>query len=98
LYHRLRIKLVNEAKVCGVEFRQSYTRKSRQSLVMQSRYAHARQMKRSRKTVKKLKTYLGRVTRDIERKISGDAELKKTIYIFVRDQPSPAPTETEGQK
>lgn len=83
LYHRLRIKLVNEAKACGVELRQSYTRKSKQSLVMQSRYAHARQMKRSRKEVKKLKTYLGRVTRDIERKISGNAELKKQFTFLL---------------
>ena len=77
LYHSLRIKLVKEAKACGVELRQSYTRKSKQSLVMQSRYAHARQMKRSRREVRKLKTYLGRVTRDIERKVSDNAELKK---------------------
>ena len=74
LAHRLRITLVKEAKTCGVELRQSYTRKSKQSFVMQSRYAHARQMKRSRKEVRKLKTYLGRVTRDIERKVSGNAE------------------------
>lgn len=76
LYHRMRVKLVNEAKACGVLLRQSYTRKSKQSLVMQSRYAHARQMKRSRKEVKKLKTYLGRVTRDIERKTSNNPKLK----------------------
>ena len=77
LYHRLRFKLVREAKACGILLRQSYTRKSKQSLVMQSRYAHARQMKRSRKEVRKLKTYLGRVTRDIERKVSGNTELEK---------------------
>ncbi len=76
LYHRMRIKLVSEAKACGVELRQSYTRKSKQSIVMQSRYAHARQMKRSRKELRKLKTYLGRVTRDIERKVSGNTVLK----------------------
>jgi len=77
LYHRLRLKLVREAKACGILLRQSYTRKSKQSLVMQSRYAHARQMKRSRKEVRKLKTYLGRVTRDIGRKVSGKTELEK---------------------
>ena len=77
LYHNLRIKLVREAKACDIELRQSYTRKSKQSLVMQSRYAHARQMKRSRKEVKKLKTYLGRVARDIERKVFGNTELEK---------------------
>jgi transposase, IS5 family len=76
LYHNLRIKLVREAKAWGIELCQSYTRKSKQSLVMQSRYTHARQMKRSRKEVRKLKTYLGRVTRDIERRIPGNEEIR----------------------
>jgi len=82
LYHRLRFKLVREARACGFLLRQSYTRKSKQSLVMQSRYAHARQMKRSRKEVRKLKTYLGRVVRDIERKVSGNADLE-TRFSFL---------------
>ena len=34
---------------------------------MQSRYAHAQQMQRARRCTRKLKTYLGRVLRDIER-------------------------------
>ncbi|MBI5428586.1 MAG: IS5 family transposase [Nitrospinae bacterium] len=77
LYRRPQFKLAREARVRGVGLRQSYTRKSKQSLVMQSRYAHARQMKRSRREVRKLKTYLGRVARDIERKVSGNAGLQK---------------------
>lgn len=77
LYHRLRVKLVGDAKACGVKLRQPYTRKSKQALVMQSRYRHARQMKRARKSLKQLKVYLGRVTRDIERKISGNTDLEK---------------------
>ncbi len=77
LYHRLRVNLVADAKAFGVELRQSYTRKSKQALVMQGRYRHARQMKRARKSLKKLKVYLGRVTRDIERKVSGNVELEK---------------------
>jgi IS5 family transposase len=75
LYHKMRERLVSDAKKFGVELRQSYTRKSKQSLLMQSRYSHARQMKRARKEQKKLKTYLGRVTRDIERKVSGNKPL-----------------------
>lgn len=77
LYHRLRIKLVADAKAFGVELRQPYTRKSKQALVMQSRYSHARQMKRARKSLKKLKVYLGRVVRDIERKIDGNSKLQE---------------------
>lgn len=75
LYHKMREVLVKKAKDFDVELRQSYTRKSKYSLLMQSRYSHARQKRRAKKEQKKLKTYLGRVTRDIERKISGKKPL-----------------------
>ena len=76
LYHRMREKLVKEAKVCEVELRQSYKRLSKKSLIMQGRYRHARQGKRANKQVRKLKTYLGCVTRDIERKIACSSNLQ----------------------
>jgi IS5 family transposase len=77
LYHRMRERLVDMAHEAGVELRQSYRRKSKQALLMQSRYAHARQMKRAKREVRRLKTWLGRVVRDIERKISGNGELQE---------------------
>ncbi len=43
---------------------------------MRSRYALGRQMKRSNKELKSLKNYLGRVVRDIERKVVGNEELR----------------------
>ena len=76
LHHRMREKLVKAVKEFNIELRQNYKRKSKQSLLMQGRYRQARQMKRSKKEVRKLKTYLGRVVRDLERKINGDQELK----------------------
>jgi len=72
LYDRMREHLVKLSKGHGVELRQNYNRKSKQSLLMRGRYSHARQMKRARKEQKKVKNYLGRVIRDIERKISSD--------------------------
>ena len=68
LYHKMRERLVKEAKVRGIVLRQSYVRLGKQALVKQSRYAHARQFKRAHRETKKLKTYLGRVMRDIRRK------------------------------
>jgi len=68
---RARERLVNLAKTEGIKLRQSYVRVGKQVLHQQSRYAHARQFKRARKAVKKLRTYLGRVIRDIERKTEG---------------------------
>ncbi len=40
------------------------------------RYAHARQFRRMRRELKRLHTYLGRVLRDVGRKIAGNAELE----------------------
>jgi len=40
----------------------------KRALQKQGRYAHAQQLKRARKETRKLRTYLGRVIRDIQRK------------------------------
>jgi transposase, IS5 family len=72
LVNRAREKLVTLAKKLGVELRQSYARVGKFALVKHQRYAHARQFDRAAKALRKLKTYLGRVIRDIARKIEGD--------------------------
>jgi IS5 family transposase len=69
LYHKMRDKLVRLAYQAGLPLRQSYRFVGKTALFMHSRYAHARQMKRARRSTRKLKTYLGRVIRDIERKL-----------------------------
>jgi IS5 family transposase len=67
LYHKARVLLVKAAKDRGIALRQSYLRLGKRALIMSSRYAHARQMNRARREQKKLKTYLGRVYRNILR-------------------------------
>ena len=76
LYNKMRVKLVVLAKANAVELRQSYTRVGRKALCMSSRYFAARQPKRGKKEVRRLKTYLRRVVSDITRKIADNAELK----------------------
>jgi len=68
LLNRSREHLVDLAQKEGIKLRQSYQRKGPQAVLKAGRYAHAKQFKRMRKSVKTLKTYLGRVIRDIERK------------------------------
>lgn len=68
LYDRARERLVAAAEDRGITLRQSYRRTSKHVLLQQSRYAHAKQYRRARRCTKKLRTYLGRVMRDIERK------------------------------
>lgn len=71
LYYKMQVKLVKAAGKHGIELRQSYRRLGKKALVMQGRYAHARQLKRALKETKKLKMYLGRITRELRRK-TGD--------------------------
>ena len=80
LLNRAREMLVRQAKKQGVVLRQSYARVGKFALIQHQRYAHAKQFKRSKKALKKLKTYLGRVIRDIERKIEGNVWLQEMVF------------------
>ena len=67
LYERARDQLVTLAQEAGVELRQSYARLAPRLALQVGRYAHAKQFKRMRKALKKLKGYTGRVMRDLRR-------------------------------
>ncbi len=70
LYERAREQLVALAQEAGVELRQSYARLAPRLALQVGRYAHAKQFRRMRKALKKLKGYTGRVMRDLRRHIS----------------------------
>jgi len=80
LLNRAREILVRLARKHGVVLRQSYARVGKFALIKHQRYAHAKQFKRANRALKTLRTYLGRVIRDIARKIDGDAWLKEVIF------------------
>jgi IS5 family transposase len=69
LYHKGRRWLVRLARTDRIELRQSYTRVGKRALFLHQRYASARQMRRARRELKRLKVYLGRVHRDLQRQI-----------------------------
>jgi IS5 family transposase len=83
LLHKARERLVVEAKRLGVNLRQSYRHVSSRAAVQAARYAHAKQMKRMRRETKRLKTYLGRVVRDIERKLPECSHSKALIELLI---------------
>lgn len=76
LYLKALLLLVRQARKADIKLRQSHTRLARRAAAKAGRYAHAKQFKRMRRELKRLKTYLGRVFRDVSRKIAGDAELE----------------------
>jgi IS5 family transposase len=57
------------ARKHGVRLRQSYLRIARHAAMMAGRYAHAKQFKRHHRQLRLLRTRLGRLIRDIGRKI-----------------------------
>src|SRR5215212_158431 len=75
LYLKALQALVRQAKRHGLKLRQAHTRLAKRTAVQVGRYAHARQMRRMRRELKRLKTYLGRVYRDVARKVAGDEDL-----------------------
>jgi IS5 family transposase len=68
LYFRMRHHLVKLSKRLGIELRQTYTRKAKTAYGQACRYGHAKQYKRMKAEVRKLKSYMGRVMRDLKRK------------------------------
>ena len=79
LTHRARERLARLARKTGVQLRQSYQRVGKHALIAHQRYAHAKQFKRANRALRTIRTYLGRVTRDIVRKIKGDAALESVF-------------------
>jgi transposase, IS5 family len=64
------------AHQCGVQLRQSYLRVAKHAAMMAGRYAHAKQFKRHHRQLRLLRSRLGRIIRDVRRKIAGQAELE----------------------
>jgi len=87
-YNRSRERLVAMAKKCGIKLRQTYVRLGPRALRKAGAYSHARQFKRAKKQTRILKTYLGRVYRDVLRKILSDPELHDEFSdeLFLTEQ------------
>ncbi len=77
LCHRALEKLVDLAQHNNVPLRQSYRRVAKRAAIMVGRYIHAHQFKRARRALKFLRIRLGRVIRDIRRKIAGNEPLQE---------------------
>jgi IS5 family transposase len=67
------------ARKHGVKLRQSYERLAKRAAMMAGRYAHAKQFKRHHREMRFLRTRLGRLVRDIRRKIEGAAALEEAF-------------------
>ena len=71
LLETARVKLVEVAKDAGIELKQTYAKEGKALGHKAGRYAHARQFRRMRRVLKRQRTVVGRLRRDIERKAAG---------------------------
>jgi transposase, IS5 family len=92
LLNRAREQLVDAAQHAGITLRQSYARVGKAAEHQAGRYAHARQYRRMQREIRKLRTWLGRVIRDVQRKggqITGalkyKIEIAQRLYAQRRD-------------
>ena len=69
LLEKSRQHLVKLADEHGIELRQNYNREAPRLAAQAGRYAHATQYKRMKKTSKTLRTRVGRVQREVQRKL-----------------------------
>ena len=65
----------------GVRLRQSYCRIAKAAAMMAGRYAHAKQFKRHQRQLRILRSRLGRIIRDIRRKIVGQPALEEAFAL-----------------
>lgn len=88
LYFSLNKALVRYAKSHRIKMKQTYMRVGKKMLRKHSCYCHAKQMKRAAKVRNKMKTNLGRLYRDIQRKLPeeliGDLEFQRISDLVER--------------
>lgn len=85
LYLKALTKLADAAKHRGVKLRQTYRRVAKREAIKAGRYAHAKQFRRMRRSLKKLRTMLGRVIRDMRRRVrSPDLSLLNLLELSTR--------------
>src|SRR3954451_15253183 len=79
LMHRARERLVRLARRHGVRLRQSYERVGKHALIAHQRYAHAKQFRRANRALRTIRTYLGRVCRDLVRNTKRAIRLRQVF-------------------
>jgi IS5 family transposase len=81
----------------AVPVRQTYLRVAKRAAMMAGRYAHAKQFKRHNRELRFLRTRLGRVIRDIGRKIKGN-EMLESVFATPLSRASQIRSQKQRQR
>ena len=76
-----RAKIAQLATRAGIKLKQSYAAESKQLRRRAGGYAHARQFKRLRSVLRRQRVILGRLLRDVQRKLNDDIRAKLSPWL-----------------
>ena len=79
LLETARIKLVDAARDAGIDLKQTFAKEGKELGRKAGRYAHARQFKRMRRAIKRQRTIVGRLQREIERKAGAVSAIGQAV-------------------
>jgi IS5 family transposase len=98
LLETARAKVVQEAKANGIELMQTYAKEGRELRFKAGRYAHARQFRRMRKMIKRQRTILGRLEREVGRKMTALSQAVQEALGHTLDKAKRLITQTASRK
>ncbi len=93
-----RAKVVEVAKANGIEFKQTYAKEGQLLGYKAGRYAHARQFKRMRKVIKRQRTIVGRLQREVARKMTTLSQVVQETLGQTLDKAKRLVTQTGSRK
>lgn len=98
LLETARSKVVEAAKAEGIELKQTYAKEGQLLGYKAGRYAHARQFKRMRKVIKRQRTIVGRLQREVARKMNVLSQAVQETLGQTLDKAKRLVTQTASRK
>ena len=98
LLETARAKVVEAAQANGIELKQTYAKEGKDLRFKAGRYAHARQFRRMRKMIKRQRTILGRLQREVGRKMTALSQAVQEALGHTLDKAKRLITQTGSRK
>jgi IS5 family transposase len=98
LLETARAKVVEAAKANGIDLKQTYAKEGQHLSFKAGRYAHARQFRRMRKAIKRQRTIVGRLQREVGRKMSTLSQAVQEALSVTLDKAKRLVVQTSSRK
>ncbi|WP_310611429.1 IS5 family transposase [Limnohabitans sp.] len=93
-----RAKLVQFAKRNALSIKQTFEREGRQHKRKAAGYAHAKQFKRMHKVIRRQRTIVGKLIRDIERHLALSGDANNTVFASLKERAVRIQTQRKADK